>query len=655
MCGICIWARPDGGVDGERLARAIELLRHRGPDSRNIMLWDGTDARRMPADAASGPKGGVVGLAHSRLSIIDLTEENDQPFRSDDGNLWLTYNGEVYNYIELREEMDHGTFATSGDTEVLLRLLQKEGLDALKRLNGMWAFGLFDAKRRRIIVSRDRYGKKPLFFYKDDRQFAAASEYKALFEMLDIPRQVEPDYLHGFLLGKRWPVFDDMRSMYRGIGILPAGAALVYELDTHDIRIVRDNTIDRFADKPFEGVEAFARDVESAVSLRLRSDVPVGVLVSGGVDSTAVSAMAAEASGGENLSFYTLKLDNDDLHYSRRVAQCLGVRLVEVEGDLDPERMERGLARLTRQLEIPINAGLVTLPGYLVLKRMAEDGVRVALDGTGGDEVLGGYPGYYEMACENAMRAGMWGKAFELKRLLDQREDTRSRSFIGGWLRYFRRTAFPGRRPPEKMVTDSRAEFLARFARRAGLEGMRDIIGECFGRDRMTDVSDMQLFDLMKGQIPYYLYINDQVSMINSIETRSPFMDYRLAGYVNMPVRYKFRDGFNKYLLRKVIPDSIDDDIRWRMAKAGFKMSLDEDRQARRQRMLDMVRGSELFAGLFDMDALLAGLAGREDESHFRELLEHMYSIALLEREVGLKLGDGRAAAGANATGGYGA
>ncbi|MGE4505112.1 MAG: asparagine synthase (glutamine-hydrolyzing), partial [Desulfovibrionaceae bacterium] len=479
MCGICVWASPGGEVDAAALGEAVELLRHRGPDSRNVYLWDQSRSLRYVTGTRGGPetRGFRVGLGHARLSIIDLSEQNNQPFLSEDGSKALAFNGEIYNYVELRRELRGRSFRTSGDTEVLLRLLEAEGLDAVTRLNGMWAFAMFDATRRQIVLSRDRYGKKPLFFHHDGERFLAASEYKALFRMLGTDRMVNPDYVYGFLLGKRWPVFEDMASMYEGVSQLPAGCSLVYDLDSHGLELVDNNRIDRYLRPdiaPESLAGAMAADLESAVSLRLRSDVPVGVMVSGGVDSTAVAALAAGSPESSNVSFYTIGVnDPDDLVYSRKVAEQLGVNLIEVDSELDHEEMDEVLAHLTRQFEVPINIGLVTLPGFLVCRRMARDGVRVALDGTGGDEVLGGYPGYFQLALENTMRAGRWGEAFRLKRMVDRREDLRTHSFLSGWMRFIRRTAFPNRRPPEKMITDSRAVLFARFARRAGEDRLR--------------------------------------------------------------------------------------------------------------------------------------------------------------------------------------
>ncbi|MGE4553330.1 MAG: asparagine synthase-related protein, partial [Desulfovibrionaceae bacterium] len=329
--------------------------------------------------------------------------------------------------------------------------------------------------------------------------------------------------------------------------------------------------------------------------------------------------------------------DPDDLRYSRLLADALGIRLVEVPARLDEAETWAAYRDILAHFEVPVYLGLVVLPGYLVCRRMAEDGVRVALDGTGGDEVLGGYPGYFQLALENSMRAGKVAQAFRLKRMVDQRASLRSHGFVSGWLRFLRRTAFPHRRPREAQITDSRAAFFARYARCADAAGLEGIIRECFWRDRLTEVEAMQEYDLKKGQMPTYLYINDQVSMIHSVETRSPLMDYRLYKYLRLPLDLKFRDGFNKYLLRKALPASVPDAVRWRAAKAGFALKSPDIFAARRGEMEACVRASALLGDLFDMDALLSGLAPLAGRSHFKELLEHLYSVALLETLVPMR------------------
>ncbi|MGE4504859.1 MAG: asparagine synthase-related protein, partial [Desulfovibrionaceae bacterium] len=221
-----------------------------------------------------------------------------------------------------------------------------------------------------------------------------------------------------------------------------------------------------------------------------------------------------------------------------------------------------------------------------------------------------------------------------LKRMVDRREDLRTHSFLSGWMRFIRRTAFPNRRPPEKMITDSRAVLFARFARRAGEDRLREVVDDSFGRDRLLDVTAMQLFDLMRGQMPYYLYINDQVSMVNSIESRSPLLDYRLVKYLRLPPEEKFRNGYNKFCLRRALPARVGDDIRWRKSKAGFGLTPHAYLEGRQASMEQEVRESGVLRGLFDLDEMLAEIDRLKNKSHFRELLTHLHAVANLERQV---------------------
>ena len=617
-------------------------MRHRGPDSRNLWLWS---PDRTAALDVSGPEepadgGFYVGLGHARLSIIDLTGAANQPMIDPGGAGALVFNGEIYDYIEQRRELQAAgeCFETASDTEVLLRALLREGPAALHRMNGMWGLGLFEPGPGRLTLSRDRYGKKPLFYWHDAEQFIAASEMKAIFAILGGPREMEPSFAYGFLMGKRWPVFDDQRGLYRGVRQVPPGGTLTLDLARHEATVRRDNVLEDFLDLPLDlpgDPEQMEADIRSAVELRLRSDVPVGVLVSGGVDSSFIAACAVDSTLADNVSFYTIATnDAEDVRHSRRLAESLGIRLIEVESDLSHERMAACYLDVLRQFEMPVNFGLVVLPGYLIYERMAADGVRVALDGTGGDEVLGGYAPYFKLAMESCMRAGRVGDAFRLKRLVDTDPRQRTHSPLSGWLRFLRRAAFPGRRAPEPSIEDSRCDFLGRYARLAAPADLAAVVGECYGRDRLADVADFQRHDIAKGQMAAYLFINDQISMRHSVENRSPLLDYRLYKYLRLPLSDKLRDGYNKWLLRRSLPASVPDEIRWRRTKAGFSLTPSAFLEDQRRGMEARVRDSALLRGLFDLDALLAGLAAVQGRSHFRNLLEHLYSVALLEDVV---------------------
>jgi len=643
MCGICVWINRQGRVRPELLARAIARLRHRGPDNRNLFLWPGDGPGRvLDAEGPLPEQGFTAGLAHARLSIIDLADASNQPMLSDDGSRALVFNGEAYNYLELRRELEAegAAFRTAGDTEVLLRLLERRGPDALRQVNGMWAFVLLDMRARSLLLSRDRYGKKPLFYYAEGDDFIAASEFKAIFAILEglgRGRRIDPSYLTAFLAGKRYPTFSDGRTFYQGIREAPGGCTLVLGLDRFDTRLIENNRIGGWIDQPADR-DALGPLIADAVRLRLRSDVPVAVMVSGGVDSTMVAAhVAADPEARRNTAFYTFPTNDADLRHSRLLAKALDIELVEapaVEGEAE---VRSCLDELIRHFEVPLNLEIIALPGYLICRRMAADGIRVVLDGAGGDEVLGGYPANYALALDNLRRERRFWQALGMKRVVDSWEKQPLGKRLSRWLQFFGRMLAPKAEWPAPTPL-ARAEFLGGFGRALDREETLALVGECFARDAMTRVADMQRFELERGLMPSYLFMTDQISMIHSLEMRSPLLDYRLAGYVNMPRRDKFRDGFNKHLLRRLLPASVPDAVRWRADKTGFAFSPEAYGRTTAEDTLRAVRSSPTLNGLFDLPPLIKAWEARRSDRRLATLLNHMYSVCALERVYDLKL-----------------
>ncbi|MGE4297174.1 MAG: asparagine synthase (glutamine-hydrolyzing) [Desulfovibrionaceae bacterium] len=634
MCGICVWVHAQGDGDGERMSRAVDLLHHRGPDNRNCWLWDGDPGHA----GVCGPAGSSmvagrfrVGLAHARLSILDLSDASNQPMLSQDGNDVLVFNGEVYNYIELRDALaaQGERFATTGDSEVLLRLLAARGEDAVREINGMWAFARLDRARRRVTLGRDRYGKKPLFYYHDAEQFIAASECKAIFEILARRRRIHLPFLTGYCVSKTWPYLPEGATLYEGVRSVPPGCVLTLDIGTHQLDIRETAPIEaQLRTAPDMG--AFAETVESAIRLRLRSDVPIGVAISGGVDSTAIAAFAARHGAGSELSFYTLRTANDDLDYSRRVAASLGVPLVEVDIDTGYEPLFDAARRLTMHYEYPVNLSHMSYAGYLLFKAMHDNGVRVALDGTGGDEVLGGYPGYYTFALGNLILRKRLAYALGVQRQLNLFR----RQGLG-------RQAKDALKVVAKMVLGRRPSYpihrnmdvLGRYARHFSVSDLQAMVDACYAVYDMDNVREMQIFELTRGQMHFNLHLNDQNSMVHSVEARSPFLDYRLAPYVGMPERDKFRKGFNKYLLRSIIPAPIGDDVRWRRVKYGFGCDTGAFFRDNEAVVESMIRDSGLVQGLFDVEAFFSGLkqGGAGELPVLRGFIPRLYSLALLE------------------------
>src|SRR5438132_3563094 len=368
MCGICGVVSANGSADPERVARMSATLVHRGPDSSGE-FGDGTAA-----------------LAARRLSIIDL-ETGDQPIANEDGTMHVVQNGEIYNYRELRRELERAghQFRTHGDTEVLLHLYEEHGDAFAERLRGMFAIAIWDARGRRLVLARDRFGIKPLYYRAADGELAFASELDAL------PRgEIDLDALEAFLAFNSIPA---PLSIFREIRKLPPGHVLCWSDGRVSLtRYARPGPLPaRHGEDEAELVEECRARLRDSVRAHLVSDVPVGVLLSGGVDSGALAALAAQESseavrtvsiGFEEPSF-------DELHGARAVASMYAT--VHRELVLRPDAALL-LPALADAFDEPF-ADSSALPTYLVSRLAAED-VKVALSGEGGDELFGGYYTY---------------------------------------------------------------------------------------------------------------------------------------------------------------------------------------------------------------------------------------------------------------------
>src|SRR5919197_326067 len=370
VCGICGIASSNGPADPERLARMSGTLVHRGPDADGAL----TD--------------GPVGLAARRLAIIDL-EKGDQPIANEDGSIHVVQNGEIYNYRELRADLERAghRFRTHSDTEVLVHLYEQHGLDFARRLRGMFAVALWDAPRRRLVLARDRYGIKPLYYRATATGLEFASELRAL------PRsEIDLDALEAFLAFNSIPA---PLTIFRDTRKLPPGHLLVWNAG--------ETRVERFArpapaaagelrtDDEVELVEELRARLRDSVRAHLVADVPVGVLLSGGVDSCTLAALAAEESG-EPLRTFSIGFEErsfDELADARLVAARDGTRHRELLLRPDAAIL---LPALAEAFDEPF-ADSSALPTYLVSELAAED-VKVALSGEGGDELFGGYYTY---------------------------------------------------------------------------------------------------------------------------------------------------------------------------------------------------------------------------------------------------------------------
>jgi asparagine synthase (glutamine-hydrolysing) len=526
MCGICGVVSANGSVDAERVAHMSRTLVHRGPDSAGEFS-DGTAA-----------------LAARRLSIIDL-ETGDQPIANEDGTLHVVQNGEIYNYRELRRELERAghRFRTHGDTEVLLHLYEQHGDGFAERLRGMFAVAIWDAPRRRLVLARDRFGIKPLYYRDTCGELAFASELRAL------PRgEIDLDALQAFLSFNSIPA---PLTIFRDVRKLPAGHLLLWE----DGR----TRLERFArpapvpaeelrdDEEAELVEELRSRVRDSVRAHLVSDVPVGVLLSGGVDSALLTALAADESS-DPLRTFSIGFEErsfDELADARRVAERYGTRHRELVLRPDAALL---LPALAEAFDEPF-ADSSALPTYLVSELAASD-VKVALSGEGGDELFGGY--YTYAADLLAQRVG--GLARMARPFVERLPTSTAKASFDYRAKRFVRAAHL---PPlerhhgwkEIFSRDARAELTGRPSSFDPIDLLRARYEETAGADELARLQDVDLGIYLVDDL---LVKTDRASMAHSLEARVPYLDTVVTNLaLALPTRHKVRGLSKKVLLRK--------------------------------------------------------------------------------------------------------
>ena len=637
MCGILIWLNKHRQVDPARFSEALALLEHSGPDAQQMVYYDdwrpkpGARVWKLGEQQPTTPQLGAIG--HTRLSILDLRQVAHQPLLSDDGRHCLVYNGEVYNYKE--ERIRHGLAEicrSHSDSEVLFRALIQEGASCLETMNGMWSFGFFDFERRELLLSRDPYGKKPLFIYHDESNFIASSEIKSIYKILSVTRRLNTKVLSGYLLGKLTPTFDDGQTIYEDIKFLPAGSNLRLDLRDLSYEITRDNDLGHWLSKPARLAD-FPEEVETAVNLRLRSDVPIAIPVSGGVDSTVVASYAHKNAKSQNdIRYFTiLNYDHDgkpkaDLEYARLLMKKLGADLTEIEIPVEETEVYEQFRHMIAHYEFTQNPFLISWPTYLLNKQMASAGIKVILDGTGGDEVLGGYPGGFQTVAENLATSRNLGQALGYWRLWDAYKQGPVSNRAKGYLRLLKLAILKGN---NRTSIEERAllDFQPYLRGEIFQETCDDLVDNFFIRQCTKNIRDYQLFEIKNYLLPYALYVNDQCAMTWSMENRSPLLDINLLKYVNLPDSEKCRGGYNKHFLREAMPNSVPSAIRWRTNKMGMGISPRFFFQGKRKLIEESIMNSELASEVADLDAVRLDLkAGALPDT----VLRGLFGVALL-------------------------
>jgi asparagine synthase (glutamine-hydrolysing) len=554
MCGIVgVVARP-GDLDVARLERATAMMAHRGPDGGGTAC---------PAGAA---------LGFRRLAILDLSDAGRQPMATADGRLWLVFNGEIYNYLELRRQLvPRYEFRSRTDSEVLLHGFSEWGWDGLlSRIDGMFAFALWDRAAQRLYAARDRVGKKPFFYAKVDGGFAFASTLNALRALLRSTPRVDPIALDAYLTYQAVPA---PLSIFAGIEQLPPAHGLVYDAAQQELRVRRYWDL-RYAPKVPRAEADVLDDLDAllraAIRRRLASDVPLGAFLSGGVDSSLVVSLLAQESGTapEAVVIGFEHPGFDERPYARAVAARWGVRLHEAV--LGPEAIAE-LPQIVWHYGQPL-ADVSIVPTFAVA-RAAKRFVTVVLNGDGGDEVFGGYARpVVQRAAQQYRRWLPRGVRSAIAGALHSHEQ--------GLLRRARMLALAGQSPSVRGFTYERAfrncraaAYTAAFARTLGDWHPDELYAPAWIRATAADDVDRALYGDLTTYLPDQLLAKMDVStMAHGVEARSPLLDTALLEYAaTIPNELRLKRYGTKYLLKRLAERYIPRQVLYRR-KRGFVM-----------------------------------------------------------------------------------
>jgi asparagine synthase (glutamine-hydrolysing) len=562
MCGILAIIGVGQPYDPVLADLALNTLAHRGPDDHGI--WHGDSAW----------------MGHRRLSIIDTSSGGHQPMVDAATGVVITFNGEIYNYIELRAELVAlgQQFHSQSDTEVLLRAYLMWGQQCVRRFNGDWAFVIWDPRTRTAFISRDRFAVKPLYFARVGGAMAVASEPKALLHLYPQLRKVNERALFRFL--KESALYDHAECFYEGIELLLPAHNAVYKPDD-DALVLRRYWDWPSADVPVRGdiQEQFNTLLEDAVRLRMRSDVQVGVTLSGGLDSTAVMTVAEkqlEQSAARMTAFTSVYESNTDAPgVDERdwailaAAPCNQVNLQMV--DAPKARWLKTLRIVIKHMDGPGYSPAV-FPLWVVADAASSQSVNVLLEGQGADELLGGYADY----AAAAFIQNVWRLLMGMRWLALCREMKGFASVFG--LKFFLMRLMRQLSPSVKawnhrqngVLGTMRKNFVARVADacKAYASGPKNT-ASCFAECEMR-------LDFSSRILPGLLQYGDTVSMANGVESRLPFLDYRLVEFcARLPLEWKIRNGQTKYILRQYLRANGQHEIGNRMDKKGYPTPID--------------------------------------------------------------------------------
>lgn len=560
MCGIVGLI---GCGNEDTLRKMAASVAHRGPDDEGVVWF-----RHLGA-----------GIAHRRLSIIDLTPSGHQPMSNDTGDLWIVYNGEVYNYEPVRAELEsHGfRFHSASDTEVVLKAFEMWGEKSLEKLNGMFAFALYNSRTKELFAARDRLGVKPFYYSLSNGGFVFASEVKAILNSGLIPKQVDYDAL---ITPTRYQI--SPQTGFKGIFKLPPGHSLWYRQKQLSIspywQLTPSEDPSITLKEAEENLDSLLKD---AVRLQMVSDVPVGLLLSGGLDSSLIAALMRRAHAGTIRSF-TIKFRESDHRFERNADDSIYAKEVAKTFDLEHEEIviepdiETLLPKLVWHLDEPL-ADPAAINTYLISEAARRGGIVVLLNGMGGDEIFAGYRKHLAcMAAEKYQQyLPLWAQHGLRRTIKHLPVATATRGFrTARWAKRF--VTFASLPATQRFLTSdlslSRDQFRNIFREHPIYEETQffQMRARRLERHGLSYLTRMCYDDTLTFLPEHNLTYSDKASMAVGVESRPPLTDHRIAEFMfTLPPKFRVQQGIQKYLLKKVANHYLSRKIIYR-PKASF-------------------------------------------------------------------------------------
>ncbi len=564
MCGIIGIISNSGQLNNTALLKKMaDAISHRGPDEEGSMLE------------------GAVGLYHKRLSIIDLST-GKQPMTQD--RISIVFNGEIYNYIELRDELKKTghQFATNSDTEVIIRMYQEYGLECFTRLNGMFAFLIYDRPRNRIVGARDHFGIKPLYYHDGKDCTLFASEIKALLRHPALRAEPDFDSVQEYLT-LQYVLDND--TMFKGINKVPPGHFFDLDLDTRKFEMKKywepDFTVDTFHTQEYF-FHQLQQLLEDAVKIQLRSDVPLGAYLSGGMDSSLV-AILASANSGSRLATFTGAFSEgpqfNETPYAREVAESISATMYEVY-PTEQEFIDL-LPRLIYHMDEPA-AGPGLFPQYMV-SRLAAQHVKVVLGGQGGDEIFGGYARYVIAYFEQAIKGAIFESVEEGEHIVSLKSVLPNLPYLRQYApmmqHFWKNGLFEDMDRRYFSLINRNEEDSGLFTEQFVSSYKKGRIFSRFQKafnnpNTLSYYNKMVNYDMTCG-LPALLQVEDRMSMAVSIESRVPLLDRRIVDLVTtIPPAMKFRGAEMKFILKRAFGNRLPPSVLNRKDKMGFPVPL---------------------------------------------------------------------------------